>query len=104
LRKDCSIRRLTATRRSLHPGACAAILTTSPRGSDSLGSASEGGEQQIRIIFDKPVSIHQIELRFRDADRLAGPSVVETWVRRLARAYAGRAYVGDDARANRYDF
>ena len=30
--------------------------------------ASEGGEQQIRIIFDKPVSIHRIELRFREAD------------------------------------
>jgi hypothetical protein len=30
--------------------------------------ASEGGEQQIRIIFDKPVSIHRIELRFHEAD------------------------------------
>lgn len=29
--------------------------------------ASEGGEQQIRIIFDKPVSIHRIELRFHEA-------------------------------------
>ena len=26
--------------------------------------ASQGGEQQIRIIFDKPVSMHRIELRF----------------------------------------
>ena len=31
--------------------------------------ASQGGEQQIRIIFDKPVSVHQIELRFHEADR-----------------------------------
>lgn len=30
--------------------------------------ASEGGEQQIRIIFDKPVSIHRIELRFQELD------------------------------------
>ena len=30
--------------------------------------ASEGGEQQIRIVFDKPVSIHRIELRFHEAD------------------------------------
>src|SRR5258708_35068973 len=30
--------------------------------------ASEGGEQQIRIIFDKPVSLHRIELRFHEAD------------------------------------
>ncbi len=30
--------------------------------------ASEGGEQQIRIIFDKPVSIHWIELRFHEVD------------------------------------
>ena len=30
--------------------------------------ASEGGEQQIRIIFDKPVSIHRIELRFDEVD------------------------------------
>ena len=30
--------------------------------------ASKGGEQQIRITFDKPVSIHRIELRFHEAD------------------------------------
>ena len=30
--------------------------------------ASQGGEQQIRIIFDKPVSLHRIELRFHEAD------------------------------------
>src|SRR3954464_13495695 len=30
--------------------------------------ASQGGEQQIRIIFDKPVSVRRIELRFHEAD------------------------------------
>ena len=30
--------------------------------------ASQGGEQQIRIIFDEPVSVHRMELRFHDAD------------------------------------
>jgi hypothetical protein len=30
--------------------------------------ASQGGEQQIRIIFDKPVSLHRIELRFHEAE------------------------------------
>ena len=30
--------------------------------------ASQGGEQEIRIIFDKPVSVHRIELRFHEAD------------------------------------
>src|SRR5258707_1873441 len=30
--------------------------------------ASQGGEQQIRIIFDKPVSVHRLELRFHEAD------------------------------------
>jgi hypothetical protein len=30
--------------------------------------ASQGGEQQIRIVFDKPVSVHRIELRFHEAD------------------------------------
>ena len=30
--------------------------------------ASEGGEQQIRIIFDKPVSIRRIELRFHEVN------------------------------------
>ncbi|MCU1260675.1 MAG: carbohydrate-binding protein, partial [Bryobacterales bacterium] len=30
--------------------------------------ASQSGEQQIRIIFDKPVSVHRIELRFHEAD------------------------------------
>ena len=30
--------------------------------------ASEPGEQRIRIIFDHPVSLHRIELRFHEAD------------------------------------
>ena len=30
--------------------------------------ASHHGEQQIRIIFDKPVSVHRMELRFHEAD------------------------------------
>ena len=30
--------------------------------------ASKGGEQQIRIIFDKPVSLHRIQLRFHEAE------------------------------------
>jgi len=30
--------------------------------------ASQGGEQQIRIIFDEPVSVHRMELRFHEAD------------------------------------
>jgi hypothetical protein len=30
--------------------------------------AAEGGEQQIRIIFDKPVSIRRIELRFHEVN------------------------------------
>ena len=30
--------------------------------------ASQDGEQQIRIIFDKPVSVHRMELRFHEAD------------------------------------
>jgi len=30
--------------------------------------ASQGGEQQIRIIFDKPVSLRRMELRFHEAE------------------------------------
>jgi hypothetical protein len=30
--------------------------------------ASQGREQQLRIIFDKPVSVHRMELRFHEAD------------------------------------
>ena len=39
------------------------------RSNDGPGwRASDCGEQQIRIIFDKPVSIHRIELRFHEVD------------------------------------
>ncbi len=30
--------------------------------------ASQGGNQQIRIIFDEPVSLHRIQLRFHEAE------------------------------------
>ena len=30
--------------------------------------ASQGGEQQIRIIFDEPVSLHRIQLRFDEVE------------------------------------
>jgi hypothetical protein len=30
--------------------------------------ASEGGEQQIRIVFDQPVPLHRIQLRFYEAE------------------------------------
>jgi hypothetical protein len=30
--------------------------------------ASQKGEQQIRIIFDKPMSLHRIQLRFHEAE------------------------------------
>ncbi len=30
--------------------------------------ASQTGEQQIRIIFDRPVTVHRMELRFQEAD------------------------------------
>ena len=30
--------------------------------------AAEGGEQQIRILFDEPVSLHRIQLRFQEAE------------------------------------
>jgi hypothetical protein len=30
--------------------------------------ASQKGEQQIRIIFDKPMSLHRIQLRFQEAE------------------------------------
>src|SRR4051812_14538118 len=36
---------------------------------DGLGwRASEPGEQQIRIIFDEPVSLHHIQLRFQEVE------------------------------------
>ena len=30
--------------------------------------AAQGGEQQIRVVFDKPVSVHRMELRFHEPD------------------------------------
>jgi hypothetical protein len=30
--------------------------------------ASQGGEQQVRVIFDEPVSLHRIQLRFQEAE------------------------------------
>ena len=42
--------------------------------------ASEGGEQQIRIIFDKPVSIHRIELGFHEADRERTQEFILRWL------------------------
>jgi hypothetical protein len=30
--------------------------------------ASQGGEQQIRIIFDEPLSLHRIQLRFHEVE------------------------------------
>jgi uncharacterized protein (DUF736 family) len=30
--------------------------------------ASQGGEQQIRLIFDEPVSLHRIQLRFHELE------------------------------------
>ena len=41
--------------------------------------ASEGGEQQIRIIFDKPVSIHRMELRFHEPDQERTQEFVLRW-------------------------
>ena len=41
--------------------------------------ASQGGEQQIRIIFDKPVSVHRIELRFHEADYERTQEFILSW-------------------------
>jgi hypothetical protein len=41
--------------------------------------ASQGGEQQIRIIFDKPVSLHRMELRFHEADHERTQEFVLRW-------------------------
>src|SRR4051812_29238540 len=41
--------------------------------------ASQGGEQQIRIIFDKPVSVRRIELRFHEADYERTQEFVLRW-------------------------
>ena len=41
--------------------------------------ASEPGEQQIRMIFDKPISVHRIELRFNEADSERTQEFVLRW-------------------------
>jgi hypothetical protein len=41
--------------------------------------ASEPGEQQIRIIFDQPASVHHIELRFHEADSKRTQEFVLRW-------------------------
>ena len=41
--------------------------------------ASQGGKQEIRIIFDKPVSVHRTELRFHEADRERTQEFVLRW-------------------------
>jgi hypothetical protein len=41
--------------------------------------ASQGGEQQIRIIFDEPVSLHRIELRFHEAELERTQEFVLRW-------------------------
>jgi hypothetical protein len=50
------------------------------RSDDSPGwRASEPGEQQIRIIFDKPISLHHIELHFNEADLERTQEFVLRW-------------------------
>ena len=41
--------------------------------------ASEPGEQQIRIIFDKPVSLHRMQLRFDEANAERTQEFVLRW-------------------------
>jgi hypothetical protein len=41
--------------------------------------ASQGGEQQIRIIFDKPVSVRRIELRFHEAECVRTQEFILRW-------------------------
>jgi hypothetical protein len=48
--------------------------------------ASQGGEQQIRIIFDKPVSVHRIELRFHEADCERTQEFILRWSSESGRA------------------
>jgi hypothetical protein len=48
--------------------------------------AAQGGEQQIRIIFDKPVSVHRIELRFHEADCERTQEFILRWSSESGRA------------------
>ena len=41
--------------------------------------ASQGGEQQIRIIFVEPVSVHRMELRFHEADYERTQEFIVRW-------------------------
>jgi hypothetical protein len=41
--------------------------------------ASQGGEQQIRVIFDTPVSVHRVGLRFHESDRERTQEFVLRW-------------------------
>ena len=43
--------------------------------------ASQGGEQQIRIVFDKPVSLHRMELRFHEAECERTQEFILRWSR-----------------------
>lgn len=41
--------------------------------------ASQGGEQQIRVIFDNPVSVHRVGLRFHEPDRERTQEFILRW-------------------------
>jgi hypothetical protein len=41
--------------------------------------ASQKGEQQIRIIFDKPMSLHRIQLRFHEAESERKQEYIVRW-------------------------
>ncbi len=50
--------------------------------------ASDAGEQQIRIIFDQPVSVHRIELRFHETGCERTQEFVLRWSSESARSEA----------------
>lgn len=50
--------------------------------------ASQGGEQQIRIIFDQPVSVHRMQLRFHETGRERTQEFVLRWSSESARSEA----------------
>jgi hypothetical protein len=50
--------------------------------------ASHGGEHQIRIIFDQPVSVHRMQLRFREKGRERTQEFVLRWSSESARSEA----------------
>jgi hypothetical protein len=57
------------------PIECAFGLTDKPG-----WRASQGGGQQIRIIFDEPVSLDRIELRFHEAESERTQEFILRWV------------------------